>query len=223
VAVAATPGLIERGGAVVDGGRAPEAEYAVLVPIIAREGVPCVLLTKRLDTLPEYSGHVSFPGGARDPADRDLIATAIRETFEEVGISPERIDVLRELPQRVSGLGHRVKPYLARVAPGPVSPNPLEVDRLLFLPVSLLSDPPRATPGASHGEAAGGTRHRRGRYPDPFGTRTWKDPAGKIRTTFTLVHDGLEIWGLTARILQGCCAEGLFKKETPTSLPPRDR
>ena len=76
-----------------------------------------------------------------------------------------------------------MKPFLARVAPGPVTPNPLEVDRVLYLPVALL----------------------RGR--DPFGVRTWRDQGGFLRNTWTLPFDGLEIWGLTARIIHACFIE----------------
>ena len=153
-------------------------EFAVLVPLILKGDEDCVLLTKRQDSLPKYSGQVSFPGGARDPGDRDLFATAVRETNEEVGIAEERISLLSELPWHLTGLGHRVKPFLARVAPGPMVLNPDEVERLLYLPVTLARS-------------------------DPFRVRgTWKDPAGKEHTVYTLEWDGLEIWGLTARILR---------------------
>jgi 8-oxo-dGTP pyrophosphatase MutT (NUDIX family) len=154
-------------------------EFAVLIPIIERGGQECILLTKRLDSLPEYSGHVSFPGGARDPGDSDLAATAIRETREEVGISPERISVVGEMDWHSTTLGHRVKPFVARIAPGPVRPNPLEVDRILYLPLAILER-------------------------DPFRLRTWRDESGKARSTYTFQFEGLEIWGLTARILRRC-------------------
>lgn len=154
-------------------------EFAVLVPVIEFGGRDHVLLTKRPEALARYSGQVSFPGGARDPGDRDLKATAIREAGEEVGISPDRITVTAELPWYSTTLGHRVKPFLARVAPGPVRPSPEEVERILYLPLDLFDV-------------------------DPFGVRTFRDRTGALRTTLTLCFDGLEIWGLTARILRGC-------------------
>ncbi len=157
----------------MDGG----AEFAVLVPIMDYQGQDCVLLTKRLETLPEYSGQVSFPGGARDPDDSDLQATAVRETGEEVGISAERISLVAEIEWHSTTLGHRVKPFVARVAPGPVKPNPQEVERIVYLPLALLEQ-------------------------DPFCIRTWKDRDGRIRSTPSFQFEGLEIWGLTARILQ---------------------
>jgi len=111
---------------------APRTEFAVLVPLIdyvrpsgsSAAAEECVLLTKRPETLPHYAGQVSFPGGGRDLEDADLAATAIREAGEEVGIGPERIKILGELPWQCTSLGHRVRPFLASVAPGPVSRTP---------------------------------------------------------------------------------------------------
>ena len=161
------------------------AEFAVLVPIIEHAGAPSVLLTRRPDTLPQYSGHVAFPGGARDPRDADLVATAIREAQEEVGIKASRITVIAELPVQATGIGHRVKPFVARVAPGPIVPNPAEVARVFYLPLSIFES-------------------------DPFVARTWIDPAGKTRSTHTFLYEGHEIWGLTARILRLCFVEKIL-------------
>lgn len=156
----------------------------MLVPIIAHGGEDCILLTKRPATLPQYPGQVSFPGGARDPSDQDLAATALREAFEEVGIEPGRISLVAELPWQSTALGHRVKPFLARVAPGPLRPNGAEVERLLFLPVKLLRT-------------------------DPFRVRgLWTDSHGRTRTIYTLQFEGCEVWGLTARILREEFVEG---------------
>jgi 8-oxo-dGTP pyrophosphatase MutT (NUDIX family) len=155
----------------------------VLVAILEHGGEECVLLTKRPDTLGRYAGQVSFPGGEWDEADADLSDTAIREAGEEVGIGPERITLLAELPWRSTTIGHRVKPFLARVAPGPLEPHPAEVERILYLPVSVLKS-------------------------DPFRLRTWTDPQGNERTTWSFTFEGLEIWGLTARILREHFAGG---------------
>jgi 8-oxo-dGTP pyrophosphatase MutT (NUDIX family) len=159
-------------------------EFAVLAPIVEREGVESVLLTKRPDSLARYAGHVSLPGGARDPADRSLEETALRETFEEVGIPPDRIEIVRELDWEETALLHRVKPFLARVrAPYPLVPDAREVERILFLPVARI------------------TR-------DLFRVRgTWRDREGRERTTWTFDLEGFEVWGLTARILRAAFTE----------------
>lgn len=81
----------------------PDAEdralAAVLAPLFEDEkGEIRVLLTKRPDTMPTHAGHISFPGGRPDPGDEGPVDTALRETHEEVGIEPDRVEVLGFLP-----------------------------------------------------------------------------------------------------------------------------
>jgi 8-oxo-dGTP pyrophosphatase MutT (NUDIX family) len=72
---------------------------AVLAPLYEDEkGDIRVVLTKRPDTMPTHAGHISFPGGRPEPIDRGPIDTALRETYEEVGIEPDRVEVLGFLP-----------------------------------------------------------------------------------------------------------------------------
>lgn len=72
---------------------------AVLVPIFEDEkGELRVLLIKRPDTMPTHAGHIAFPGGRPDPGDRDPVHTALRETYEEVGIPEDAIKVIGFLP-----------------------------------------------------------------------------------------------------------------------------
>ena len=72
---------------------------AVLAPLFEDDdGDVRIVLTKRPDTMPTHAGHISFPGGRPDPADNGPVDTALRETHEEVGIEPERVEVLGFLP-----------------------------------------------------------------------------------------------------------------------------
>lgn len=66
---------------------------AVLVPLVLRDGWQ-VLLTQRNELLSNHGGQISFPGGRRDEGDADYIHTALRETHEEVGIPPERVELI---------------------------------------------------------------------------------------------------------------------------------
>ena len=138
-------------------------------------------MTKRPETLKRYAGQVSLPGGAREPGDRDLRETALRETHEEVGIPPSAVTIIEELDWHETTLGHRIKPFVGRVemsAAEQVVADPHEVERVLYLPVARVT-------------------------PELFNTRShWSDRQGRQHPVLTFELDGFEVWGLTARVLQ---------------------
>ena len=57
-----------------------------------------VLLLQRAASMRSHAGQVAFPGGATDPEDISSIATALREAHEEVGVRPDTVEVVAELP-----------------------------------------------------------------------------------------------------------------------------
>ena len=67
---------------------------AVLILLYPRAGEDYLVLMKRTENVAYHKGQISFPGGAREPEDRDLIATALREANEELGIDPQMVQVL---------------------------------------------------------------------------------------------------------------------------------
>ncbi|XP_052517997.1 mitochondrial coenzyme A diphosphatase NUDT8 [Budorcas taxicolor] len=122
--------------------RARPAAAAVLVPLCSVHGVPALLYTLRSSRLAgRHKGDVSFPGGKCDPADRDVVHTALRETQEELGLAvpEEKVwGVLRPVHDREKAT---VVPVLAGVGPlDPQSlrPNPEEVDEVFALPLAHL-------------------------------------------------------------------------------------
>lgn len=117
------------------------SDAAVLVPIVLREQ-PTVLLTVRSARLSTHSGQVAFPGGKRDPQDISAEATALREAHEEVGLSPQNVEVLGRLPVYVTGTAFHITPVVALVHPQPsYFPNPGEVSDLFEVPLSFLLNP----------------------------------------------------------------------------------
>lgn len=120
--------------------RAP-AHAAVLVPVVMRER-PTLLLTQRTIHLSTHSGQIAFPGGKLDDTDADATAAALRETFEEIGLRPEQVEVLGAMPVYVTGSSYIVTPVVGLVQPGFVlQPNPHEVDDVFEVPLDFLMDP----------------------------------------------------------------------------------
>ena len=83
----------------------PNPEFinaAVLVPIFLKEGSLHVLLTLRSQQVPTHKGQVAFPGGKEEDDDKDIVATALREAHEEVGLPPGIVDVIGVLSPVIS-------------------------------------------------------------------------------------------------------------------------
>jgi 8-oxo-dGTP pyrophosphatase MutT (NUDIX family) len=117
-------------------------EAAVLVPFVAHEDSVTVLLTERTAHLHDHAGQIAFPGGRRDARDRDAVDTALRETEEEIGLARERIEVIGQLPEYLTGTGYRVTPVVGVVAPGfSLTLDAFEVAEVFEVPLRFLMDP----------------------------------------------------------------------------------
>jgi len=156
---------------------------AVLVPVYRdATGALRVVLVVRADDGGLHGGQIGLPGGRPEPGDADLLATALREASEEVGLESASVDVLATLPAVETGVsGYRVQPFLARVGRHPRWVlQEAEIVGVLTPTVDQLADP-----------AA--------RAALPFTSRRFPQP---------LEVDGIDVgghvlWGLTLRILDG--------------------
>ncbi|MGH2913473.1 MAG: NUDIX hydrolase [Solirubrobacteraceae bacterium] len=151
-------------------------DAAVLVALFERDDRLHAVLTRRHDDLRRHPGEISFPGGRRDPTDRDLTATALREAHEEIGLDPTAAHVLGALqPTPTIVTGYAIYPFVAMIEPGAEwTLSPREVAVVLELSLDELR--------------AGYGRRRLLRRGVPIRTDTYH------------VGDAL-IWGATARIL----------------------
>jgi 8-oxo-dGTP pyrophosphatase MutT (NUDIX family) len=114
---------------------------SVLIPVILRER-PTVMLTQRTAHLSSHSGQIAFPGGKHDAGDVDMVATALREAWEEVGLAPEFVQILGTLPVYVTGSAFIITPVVGLVRSGfSLAPNADEVDEVFEVPLDFLMDP----------------------------------------------------------------------------------
>jgi 8-oxo-dGTP pyrophosphatase MutT (NUDIX family) len=115
---------------------------SVLVPFYEDAGAPHLLFLKRPEGEYRHAGQVAFPGGKREEGETAL-ACALREAHEEVGLEAKDVEVLGELDEYDTVVtSFRVTPIVARIPfPYPLRPDPREVEKLLYVPLSKLLDP----------------------------------------------------------------------------------
>jgi len=150
---------------------------AVLVPLVEREEGLTVLFTRRTDHLKQHAGQISFPGGRVEDHDADAVATALRETEEEVGLRPSFVDVVGQLDQYQTGTGFSITPVVGFVRPGFILRlDEFEVAEAFEVPFDFLMNP------ENH------QRHQ----------RVWQ---GRERQYYAMPFKKYYIWGATAGML----------------------
>lgn len=157
---------------------------SVLVPLVVRGQGVSVLLTRRTDHLRDHAGQISFPGGRAEDEDIDAVATALRETEEEIGLARSHIEVIGALPTYATVTNFVVTPVVALVETGfTLKPDPFEVAEVFEVPLSFLMTPANHQ---RHGfEWQGGRRE--------FWSMPWQDTPEGSRYF---------IWGATAAMLR---------------------
>jgi len=155
---------------------------AVLVPIVHREDGLTVLFTRRTAHLNDHAGQISFPGGRAEPGDTSAVQTALRETMEEIGLTPERVEILGELHQYITVTGYRVTPVVGLVTPPlELRLDEFEVAEVFEAPLKFLLDP---------------ANHQRNRVIHE----------GRERLYYAVPYGQHYIWGATAGMLMNLCA-----------------
>jgi 8-oxo-dGTP pyrophosphatase MutT (NUDIX family) len=150
----------------------------VLVALVEGPDGLHVVLTKRASGLKHHPGQIAFPGGKVDDTDDGVIAAALRESHEEVGLHPALVRVLGTMPPHETVTGFTVTPVVAHVS-RPFAPIPEagEVEEAFFVPLTHLLD-----------LSAYSIQRRR-----------W---LGQWRAFYTVPWGPYYIWGATARMLR---------------------
>ena len=151
---------------------------AVLAPIIAGQGGYDLILTKRSSALKHHPGRIAFPGGKQDEGDVDLIATALREAREEIGLPLEHVEVLGTFAPHETVTSFTVTPVVALITHEfQAVPEAGEVAEVFRVPLSHVLN-------ASNYVVQ---------------SRRWR---GHQRSYFAVPYGPYYIWGATARILR---------------------
>jgi 8-oxo-dGTP pyrophosphatase MutT (NUDIX family) len=119
-------------------------DSAVLAPIYRDSEGRLRLVFIRRGPFGRHGGQIAFPGGRREPEDPDLVATALREAEEEVGLDPNGVEILATLPVvETIATGFRVAPFLGRLS-GAVHTwrrQETEIEEIIEVPLDELSHP----------------------------------------------------------------------------------
>jgi 8-oxo-dGTP pyrophosphatase MutT (NUDIX family) len=122
----------------------PLVRAGVLIPLVMRGTGIEMLFTRRTDTVLTHKGQISFPGGQREDADVETVETALRESYEEIGLEPSRVTVLGELDDVFTAVSSFVITPVVGLVEGGIDDlvlAPDEVKSLLMVPVTKLLDP----------------------------------------------------------------------------------
>ena len=152
---------------------------AVLIPLFKKDGEYHILFTRRTNKVEHHKGQISFPGGRQDKGDKDLLATALREAREEMGIEEKDVHILGELDDICTvSTDFCVSPFVALLPyPYPYKVNPREIEEVIEVPLSGLLD---------------NRRFRQEIY----------EKDGQPFPVYFYQHEGHTIWGATAKILK---------------------
>ena len=156
----------------------PPRPAAVLIPLLDINNTWHILYTRRNANLPEHSGQVAFPGGRSDPEDTSLEMTALREAHEEIGLTPDDVQILGRIHDFLTITNYRVTPIVG-IIPWPYDFHLAvqEVSRVFTIPLDWLAEP--------------------NNYKEQW--RTLPAPYDPVSVIYYKEYDGEILWGASAR------------------------
>ncbi len=158
---------------------APLRKASVLIPITRHKPGRAseIVLTVRSENLNSHPGQVSLPGGTEEDIDADAVATALRESEEEIGLTKDKVEVIGRLGDMALPSGFQITPIVGLIEPDlEFIPCPIEVAEIFHVPLSLIMN----------SEAYNAT------------SMTYDKQSRRI---LELQYEQFRIWGATATIL----------------------
>jgi len=155
----------------------PFRTAGVLIPLIERKSHYDMIFTRRSPKMRNHPGQIAFPGGKQDDSDKTLSATALREAHEEIGLHPDQVSLLGQLPTHQTGTAYKMYPFVGLVDPdfSPIAETG-EVAEVFSVPLNHLLNMENYTVQG----------------------RIWD---GRQRHYLTVPFGPYYVWGATARIL----------------------
>lgn len=164
----------------IGGYRPPDLQRprpAAVLIAVTDDDCPQVVLTRRSNRLRHHAGQIAFPGGGREPGDRSVVDTALRETEEETGIPRDAVAPLGYLGRYDTITGFRMTAVVGRLRSGiRWTPDRREIEEVFSVPLDHVADRNRYVRGR--------VRHE-----------------GRSFELLTLEHERHHIWGATAALL----------------------
>lgn len=158
----------------------PPTQAAILVPILRSMDQWGLLFIRRAQSADPHGGQVAFPGGRVERDDPSIEAASLREAHEEIGLSPEDVEILGKLPPILTVTNYQIHPVIGMIPyPYPFRLSPKEVQKVFTLSLEWLATP---------------SNYRVEERQLPY-------PVGKIATIYYHPYQDEVLWGASAQIV----------------------
>jgi len=167
----------------------PPKPAGVLVPLVASSAEWRVLLTERTSHLTHHAGQISFPGGRVEPDDPSPAMAALREAEEEIGLKPERVELIGTLDEYRTVTNYCVTPVVGLIGDtGTLQRDENEVEAIFDVPLSHFLNPDNFE---RHDRIVDG--RTRSFYAVPYQKRfIWGATAAMLKNLATIIRDQLD-------------------------------
>lgn len=173
-------------------------KFGVLVPLTCIDNEYHLIFQVRSDTMATQPGEIGFPGGGREPGDKTIIETAIRETMEEFGLKEDQITVLAHLDTLITPYNLVLRPFIAEISDyHAIVPNPAEVKEVFTVPLRFFME---NEPDTYYVDVKAEINPNK-KFPTDLVSEDYQWRVGEYAVLFYKYENRI-IWGFTAKIIE---------------------